>query len=160
MNDEESTDAIDADDESAYPLDADEELETVKVGVIGAGRRMTPLLSRMLEYDYIEVRVVVDKDETAPGRMIAESLGVPTSGDVQQLLQMTDELDFVFCVNDDDRMRDVLIDHFRRTNNRRTMLFNELATRFIMSLTKDARELMQLIPGYQARRIDEAGIGY
>ncbi|GAB4246601.1 MAG: hypothetical protein Kow00122_03670 [Thermoleophilia bacterium] len=132
------------------PLDG--ELEVVTVGVIGAGRRMTPLLSRMLEYDYVDVRMVVDVNPAAPGVLIAQSLGVTTSQKVEDLFAVLPELDFLFCVNDDAALKDRVIAEFRRTNNRRTLFMNELATRFIMSMVKDSRELMQLVPPPPARR--------
>lgn len=125
---------------------ADEHAEIVSVGVIGAGRRMTPLLSRMLEYDYVDVRMVVDASPAAPGVLIAQSLGVPTSTNVHDLFAILGQIDFLFCVNDDPDMRDRVLTEFRRTNNRRTIFLNELASRFITSLTKDARHLMQLVP--------------
>lgn len=142
---------FDFDDRSRLGVDAG--VEVVAVGVIGAGGLMTPLLSRMLEYDYVDIRIVVDPNPMAPGRMIAESLGIPTSGAVDDILQMMVDLDFIFCGDDDPAVRDAILDHIRRMNNRRTMLFNELATRFIMSLTKDARELMQLVPSHPVHRI-------
>lgn len=131
----------------------DDGREVVSVGVIGGGRLMTPLLSRMFEYDYVDVRMVIDSNPTAPGMMIAQSLGIPTSGALADILPMMLDLDFVFCVDDDPAVRDAIFDHMRQTNNRRTMLFNELATRFIMSLTKDARELMQLVPSHPVHRV-------
>lgn len=131
----------------------DDGMEVVSVGVIGAGGLMTPLLSRMLEYDYVDVRIVIDPNPMAPGMMIAQSLGIPTSGMVDDILPMMVDLDFIFCGDDDPAVRDAILDHMRRMNNRRTMLFNELATRFIMSLTKDARELMQLVPSHPVHRI-------
>jgi hypothetical protein len=131
----------------------DDGMEVVSVGVIGAGGLMTPLLSRMLEYDYVDVRIVIDPNPMAPGMMIAQSLGIPTSGVVDDILPMMVDLDFIFCGDDDPAVRDAILDHMRRMNNRRTMLFNELATRFIMSLTKDARELMQLVPSHPVHRI-------
>lgn len=124
----------------------DEQAEIVTVGVIGAGRRMTPLLSRMLEYDYVDVLMVVDASPAAPGVLIAQSLGVPTSDKVEALFAILDQIDFLFCVNDDQELRDSVLSEFMRTNNRRTKLFDELASRFITSLTKDARHLMQLVP--------------
>lgn len=123
-----------------------EEGEAVSVGVIGAERRMTPLLSRMLEYDYVDVQLVVDRNPAAPGILIAESLGVPVSQEPQDLLDIIGDLDFVFCIDDDEEFRHRMIDEFRDTNNRHTVLLGELATRLIMSLCKDARELMQLAP--------------
>lgn len=133
----------------------DDGMQVVSIGVIGAGRLMTPLLSRMLEYDYVDVRMVIDSNPMAPGMMIAQALGIPTSGAIDDILPMMVDLDFVFCVDDDPAVRDAIVDHLRHTNNRRTMLFNELATRFIMSLTKDARELMQLVSSQPVHRVAE-----
>ena len=65
---------------------------------------------------------------------------------MEELFAILGEIDFLFCVNDDNELKDRVISEFRRTNNRRTMFFNELASRFIISLTKDARHLMQLVP--------------
>jgi hypothetical protein len=144
---------LEFDDRSTGGVDVD--MEVISVGVIGAGRLITPLLSRMLEYDYVDVRMVIDPNPMAPGRMIAQSLGIPNSATVEDILPMMLDLDFVFCVHDDPAVRDAILDHMRRENNRRTMLFNELATRFIMSLTKDARELMQLVPSRPVHRVAE-----
>ena len=128
------------------PTDGVGEDESIAVGVIGAGSRMTPLLSRMLEYDYVDVRIVVDANPTAPGILIAQSLGVYTTADLDHLFLILDELDFLFCVTDEPGVKDQVISEFRRTNNRRTTFLNELATRFITSLSKDSRHLVQLGP--------------
>lgn len=122
------------------------ERDTVTVGVIGAGRRITPLLSRMLEYDYVDVLIVVDPDPVAPGVLIAQSLGVDTSVDPENLFRILGEIDFLFCVNDDAELRERVTAEFRRTGNTRTVLLNELATRFITSLSKDSRHLVELLP--------------
>lgn len=126
-------------------LQENEMLETVTVAVIGASRPMTPLLSRMLEYDYVDVRLIVDSCLTAPGMLIAQSLGVPTSANVEDVFAVLPELDFLFCIKDDE-LRGRIVAELQRTGNRRTVLMNQLATRFIMSLSKDARELMRLSP--------------
>jgi hypothetical protein len=89
---------------------------------------------------------VVDASPAAPGVLIAQSLGVHTTHRVEDLFAILGEIDFLFCVNDDDDLKDRVINEFRRTNNRRTIFFNELASRFITSLTKDARHLIQLVP--------------
>jgi acetaldehyde dehydrogenase (acetylating) len=116
------------------------------VGVIGAGQRITPLLSRMLEYEYVDVRMVVDPDPGAPGVLIAQSLGVTTTADPESLFKILDGIDFLFCVEDDADLRMRVISEFRRANNTRTVLLNELATRFITSLSKDSRHLVELLP--------------
>lgn len=128
------------------PTDGVREDESIAVGVIGAGSRMTPLLSRMLEYGYVDVRIVVDANPTAPGILIAQSLGVYTTANLDHLFLILDELDFVFCVTDQPGVKDKVISEIRHTNNRRTTFFNELATRFITSLSKDSRHLVQLGP--------------
>ncbi len=128
------------------PTDGVREHESIAVGVIGAGSRMTPLLTRMLEYDYVDVRIVVDANPTAPGILIAQSLGVHTTADLDHLFLILDELDFLFCVTDEPGVKDQVISEFTRTNNRRTTFLNELATRFITSLSKDSRHLVQLGP--------------
>jgi hypothetical protein len=130
----------------ANQADAAGQRDTVTVGVIGAGRRITPLLSRMLEYDYVDVLIVVDPDPVAPGVLIAQSLGVDTSVDPENLFSILGEIDFLFCVNDDADLRERVIAEFRRTGNTRTVLLNELATRFITSLSKDSRHLVELLP--------------
>ena len=123
---------------------ADADVEVVTVGLIGAGRGITPLLSRMLEYDYIDVLMVIDGNPAAPGMLIASTMGVPTSHDLDDLLRLLPAMDFVFCVDDDPHTHDRLIEEFHHTGNHRTTFLNPLATRFIMSLTKDARTLLRL----------------
>ena len=125
---------------------ADADAEIVTVGLIGAGRGITSLLSRLLEYDYVDILMVIDGNPAAPGVLIASTMGVPTSDRLDDLLQVLPAMDFVFCVDDDPDVHDRLIEEFLHTGNRRTTFLNPLATRFIMSLTKDARELMAFVP--------------
>jgi hypothetical protein len=66
-------------------------------------------------------------------------------------------MDFVFCGDDEPHVRDRLIEEFLRTGNHRTTFLNPLATRFVMSLTKDARELLRFVP--RARRSAYYGFG-
>jgi hypothetical protein len=136
---------------------ADADVEVVTVGLIGAGRGTTPLLSRMLEYDYIDVLMVVDDNLAAPGMLIASTMGVPTSQRLDDLLQLLPAMDFVFCVDDAPYVRDRLIEELLHTDNHRTTFLNPLATRFIMSLTKDARELLGFVP--RARQSADTGYG-
>jgi hypothetical protein len=136
---------------------ADADVETVTVGLIGAGRGITPLLSRLLEYDYIDVLMVIDGNPAAPGMLIASTMGVPTSDDMDDLLRLLPAMDFVFCIDDDPDVRDRLIEEFLHTGNHRTTFLNPLATRFIMSLTKDARTLLGFVP--RAHHADDAGFG-
>jgi len=141
---------------NGMPVDGAPEGEAITVGVIGAGRGVTPLLSRMLEYDYVDVKMVVDPDPAAPGVLIAQSLGVHTTSNLDHLFLILDDLDFVFCVSDDPDIKDQVITEFQRTHNRRTLFLNELATRFITSLSKDSRHLMELVPPGQ---VDTASLG-
>jgi hypothetical protein len=137
--------------------EADADVEVVTVGLIGAGRGITPLLSRMLEYDYVDVLMVIDGNLAAPGLLIAGTMGVPTSHRLDDLLELLPAMDFVFCVDDDPNVRDRLIEEFLHTENHRTTFLNPLATRFIMSLTKDARELLAFVP--RARHPADTGFG-
>jgi hypothetical protein len=137
--------------------DADPDVEVVTVDVIGAGRGITPLLSRLLEYDYVDVLMVVDDNPAAPGMLIAGTMGVSTSQRLDDLLSLLPAMDFVFCGDDHPQVRDRLIEEFLRTGNHRTTFLNPLATRFVMSLTKDARELLGFVP--RARQSAYYGFG-
>jgi hypothetical protein len=137
--------------------DADPDVEVVTVGLVGAGRGITPLLSRLLEYDYVDVLMVVDDNPAAPGMLIAGTMGVSTSQQLDDLLAILPAMDFVFCGDDHSHVRDRLIEEFLRTGNHRTTFLNPLATRFVMSLTKDARELLRFVP--RARHAADYGFG-
>jgi hypothetical protein len=84
-------------------------------------------------------------------------MGVSTSQHLDDLLALLPSLDFVFCGDDHPHVRDRLIEEFLRTGNHRTTFLNPLATRFVMSLTKDARELLRFVP--RARRSADHGFG-
>ena len=118
--------------------------------MIGAGRGVTPLLSRMLEYDYIDVLMVIDGNPAAPGMLIASTMGVPhrttgrpPAGAARAGLR-------VLRRRRPGRARP-LIDELLHTANHRTTFLNPLATRFIMSLTKDARKLLGSFPAHGSR---------
>ncbi|HXN05908.1 MAG TPA: hypothetical protein VN944_02465, partial [Nitrospiria bacterium] len=51
----------------------------VRIYLIGAGTAGTALLSRVLRFDWVKVIGVADRNQTAPGIILAQKSGIPVA---------------------------------------------------------------------------------
>ena len=58
----------------------------IRVLIIGAGSISAPLIKLLINDQAISIAAVVDKDATAPGVVIADQLGIPTSKDYHDFI--------------------------------------------------------------------------
>ncbi len=108
--------------------------ETIKIGIVGAGRTGTPLIEQFLKHKYLTVKCIVDMNFSAPGMKLAKKKGILASNDVSDLVKMGENIDLIFDVSGDPNLRRQLIDAYQRSSNKHTLIIHETIARLIITL--------------------------
>jgi predicted homoserine dehydrogenase-like protein len=111
-------------------------VETIRVGVIGAGETGTPLLRQLLGAGFVEVVGVADLDPDAPGMALAREHGRPTTGDFMTLADIGEGVDILIDATGVAEVRDRLRRRLQETGNRHTVIMHELIAVLMMSLSQ------------------------
>lgn len=75
--------------------------------IVGAGSGGTIILNLLLNLDFMKVKAIIDKDEQAPGLLIAKENGILFGADWKDFL--ADDIDIVFDVTGDDAVFNELL---------------------------------------------------
>lgn len=117
--------------------------ETVKVGIIGAGRTGTPLIKGFLQFSYIKILCVCDLNSDAEGMLIAREKNIFTTTNIEDVVNLGEELDLVINVTGDPTLRKRLVNYYLRTANAHTIIVHEKIARLMVSLAQRSAELMK-----------------
>jgi predicted homoserine dehydrogenase-like protein len=125
---------------SPYPPpggnDEEAPVETIRIGVVGAGETGTPLLRQLLAADFVEVVGVADLDADAPGMALARAHGCRTTDDFEDIAGLGDGVDIVIDATGVADVRDRLRARMQETGNRHTIIMHELIAVLLMSLSQ------------------------
>lgn len=111
-------------------------MDSIKVGVIGAGETGTPFLRQLLAADFVEVVGVADLDENAPGMVLAREHGRRTTTDFMDLAALREAVDIIIDVTGVPMVRDRLRNSMQESGNRHTIIMHELIAVLMMSLSQ------------------------
>lgn len=111
-------------------------MNTIRVGVIGAGETGTPLLRQLLGAEFVEVVGVADLDPAAPGMVLARIHGCTTTGDLDDLADLGEGADVLIDVTGVPEVRDRLRQRLQESGNRHTIIVHELIAVLMMSLSQ------------------------
>lgn len=82
--------------------------DKTRVVILGAGHLGTRILNLLLGSDEVEVVGVGDKNPQAPGLALARKLGLFTTSDIRQLLEV-DKLDYIIQAAEDDSTKHQIV---------------------------------------------------
>lgn len=122
-------------------------IEFIKIGVIGGGKTGTPLIQKLLEYDFIKLIGVADVSLEAPGVLLAKDKDIFITQDYMEIANMDKKVDIIIDVSGDKEVREKIRIHFNETFNHHTILMPELIVVLMMSMAKG--ELIDTFHGYQ-----------
>lgn len=113
----------------------------IRVALVGAGQTGTPLLTQLLSHSFVEVAMVVDQREEAPGMVLARSREIPTSTDITKVAHLKAPVDIIIEVSGDPGVRNALRLQLQLRNNRHTILMHERIALLMLSMARG--ELVQ-----------------
>jgi predicted homoserine dehydrogenase-like protein len=111
-------------------------VDTIRVGVVGAGETGTPLLRQLLGADFVEVVGVADLDAGAPGMVLARAKGRPTTDDFMELADLGEGVDILIDATGVAEVRNRLRQRLQDSGNRHTILVHEMIVVLMMSLSQ------------------------
>lgn len=111
-------------------------MDSIRVGVIGAGETGTPLIAQLLEAGFVDVVGVADLDDDAPGMRLARAAGRPTTDDFTSLADLGEGVDIIIDVTGVPEVRDRLRQRLQETENRHTVIMHEVIARLLTSLSQ------------------------
>jgi len=111
-------------------------VDSIKVGVIGAGETGTPFLRQLLAADFVDVVGVADLDQDAPGMVLTREHGRRTTTDFMELADLREEVDIIIDVTGVAEVRDRLRNRMQESDNRHTIIMHEMIAVLMMSLSQ------------------------
>lgn len=108
----------------------------IRIALIGAGRTGTPLLEALLGHSFIEVAMVADRREEAPGMELARARGIPTTVDFTKAARLREPMDIIIEVSGDPGVKTALRLQLQLNNNRHTIIMHERIALLMMSMAR------------------------
>ncbi|PLS01687.1 sigma-54 interaction domain-containing protein [Neobacillus cucumis] len=104
--------------------------------IVGAGKGGTAILKILKESEVLNVHVVIDRNENAPGMILARNEGIKTGTSWQQFLN--ENIDIIIEVTGDDEV----FKEIRSTKNRQTVLIPGSVAFLVSRLMEEKEELV------------------
>ncbi|NMG73181.1 oxidoreductase [Aromatoleum diolicum] len=111
-------------------------MQSIRIGLIGAGETGTPLLRQLLDASFVELVGVADLSDAQPGIRLAKERGVRTTNDFMDLARLGNGVDIIIDVTGVAKVREQLRNHFQETGNHHTIIMHELIAVLLMSLSQ------------------------
>lgn len=108
--------------------------EHFKIAVIGAGHAGIELLEKLLKANFVDIVGVADTSENAPGMELAREHQVPTTTNMDTLLENSSEIDIIIDVTGVKAVRDALRNHMQESGNYHTVIMHERISALLLSL--------------------------
>ncbi|MDZ5471073.1 sigma-54-dependent Fis family transcriptional regulator (plasmid) [Bacillus sp. 31A1R] len=109
-----------------------------KVMIVGAGKGGTSILKILTETDMLDVKVVIDKNENAPGFKIAKEKGITT--DIDWRPHLSEEIDIIIEVTGDEEV----FKQLRDARSRNTVLIPGSVAFLISKLMEEKEDLISI----------------
>lgn len=119
--------------------------EKVRVAIVGGGRTATPLIMDFMTRPFVEIVGIADVKTDSPGAIIAREAGIFYTENADVLAAKGSEIDMIFDLTGDPKVKPILKDAFIAQGNRNTIIVQDLVARMIRSLVEDADELIESV---------------
>jgi predicted homoserine dehydrogenase-like protein len=111
-------------------------VNTIRIGVVGAGETGTPLLRELFAAPFVDVVGVADLDPDAPGAALARAHDCATFSDAMDVARLDDGVDIIIDTTGVPEVRDRLRTHMQESGNHHTIIMHELIAVLLMSLSQ------------------------
>jgi glyceraldehyde-3-phosphate dehydrogenase/erythrose-4-phosphate dehydrogenase len=108
----------------------------INIGIIGAGQTGTPMLKMLAESEFVNLIGIADVDNNAPGMVFAREKCISTTNDFMDLAKKDTDIDIIIELTGVKDVKKQLRDYFQQTENRHTVIMQELVAILLMSLAQ------------------------
>lgn len=119
----------------------------LKIGIIGAGKTGKYLIEQLKGFDFINIVMVVDIKEDAPGFVFAKENGIPVATDYMEVARLGKEVDLIVEVTGRKDVKLSLRSYMQENGNKHTVIVPELVAVLMLSMAKG--ELVESFHGFQ-----------
>lgn len=119
----------------------------LKIGIIGAGKTGKYLIEQLQGFDFINIVMVADIQEDAPGFVFARGKGIPVTTDYMEVARLGKEVDIIVEVTGQKDVKLGLRAYMQENGNKHTVIVPELVAVLMMSMAKG--ELVDSFHGFQ-----------
>lgn len=112
-------------------------MQTIRIGIIGAGETGTPLLEQLLNASFVQVVGIADLSDTLPGIKLARERGIKTTTDFMDIARLGNDLDILIDVTGVPAVREKLREFFQQSGNHHTIIMHEMIAVLMMSLSQN-----------------------
>jgi len=112
-------------------------MQKIRIGLIGAGETGTPLLTQLLDADFVDVVGVADLNDEMPGIRLARARGIKTTNDFMEIARLGNNLDILIDVTGVPAVREKLRSFFHDSGNHHTIIMHEMIAILMMSLSQN-----------------------
>lgn len=112
-------------------------MQTIRIGIIGAGETGTPLLKQLLDASFVDVVGVADLNDAMPGIQLARARRIKTTNDFMEIARLGNSLDIIIDVTGVPAVREKLREFFHASGNHHTIIMHEMIAILMMSLSQN-----------------------
>jgi predicted homoserine dehydrogenase-like protein len=112
-------------------------MQTIRVGIIGAGETGTPLIKQLLDASFVEVVSVADLKNDMPGMVLARTRGIKTTNDFMEIALLGPKIDIIIDVTGVQSVREKLREYLQASANGHTIILHEMIAVLMMSLSQN-----------------------
>lgn len=121
--------------------------QQLKIGIIGAGKTGKYLIEQLMGFDFINIVMVSDIQEDAPGFVFARGNGLPVTTNYMDVAKLGKEVDLIIEVTGQKDVKLGLRSYMQENGNKHTVIVPELVAVLMMSMAKG--ELVDSFHGFQ-----------
>ncbi|HWI54731.1 MAG TPA: oxidoreductase [Desulfobacteria bacterium] len=119
----------------------------LKIGIIGAGKTGKYLIEQLKGFDFVNIVIVADIREDAPGLVFAKENGLLVTTEYMDVARLGKGVDLIIEVTGQKDVKLGLRSYMQENGNKHTVIVPELVAVLMMSMAKG--ELVDSFHGFQ-----------
>ncbi|MGE5672842.1 MAG: hypothetical protein ACM3XM_03020 [Mycobacterium leprae] len=110
--------------------------DRICIALVGAGLTGTPLLQSLLAQPFVQVCLVVDLMDDAPGMILARTHNIRTAIDPTAVLELKEPVDLVLNLSGDRQVEADLRSALEQVGNQQTAIMPEVGAALMLSMVR------------------------
>lgn len=119
----------------------------INIGIIGAGKTGKNLIQQLFGFKFVNILMVADVQETAPGYIFAREYGIPVTTDYMDVVKLGTGVDLIIEVTGRKEVKLDLRTYMQEKGNKHTVIVPELVAVLLMSMAEG--KLVDSFHGFQ-----------
>lgn len=119
----------------------------LNIGIIGAGKTGKNLIKQLFGYEFVNIIMVADIQEDAPGFIFAREAGIPVTTDYMDVIKLGSGVDLIIEVTGQKEVKLQIRSYMQEKGNKHTVIVPELVAVLLMSMAEG--KLVDSFHGFQ-----------